>query len=516
MRTIMSFTVFLSLASAQLAAQSVFDCVAPASPNLSNPVVLGSGAAASVSTAQLQIALDGGGNIRLNIGTDTLALSATLRITRDTTLDVGGGALSGSSQRRVLLVENPNNLTYTFNLMNARIVDGASTTQSGAGLYKPSGGPWQAVTLRIFNSQFLRNSAVQTAQDDGGGAIYAVGARALIAVGSRFSENSGANGGAIYALGTQRVDVFDSVLQSNRASGTGGNPGNGGNGGAIGIDGADRLVNLCRTQLLDNSAGAFGGGLFTTVYDQTSFTRIDASSISRNNSVGTSNAHTGGVYLQGGPFVINSSTFQDNQASGFGGLAVFDHQTNQGLITSSGSIVNSTFAGNRARTGLGGAMVISATGVVLIQNSTIANNRAECSVCFVGGILNSQNQPLTIRNTIFENNTGGNAFNPWNLRFPTTGSNNLQWPLVRPNSFGQQELAVTPSSSFASALLVAIANNGGPTQTHGLAAGSPAINAGSSIGAPAIDQRGAARDAQPDIGAFELGETSQLFRDGFE
>jgi hypothetical protein len=38
-----------------------------------------------------------------------------------------------------------------------------------------------------------------------------------------------------------------------------------------------------------------------------------------------------------------------------------------------------------------------------------------------------------------------------------------------------------------------------------LAAGTPAINAGTTIGAPADDFDGALRDAQPDIGAFEFG-----------
>ncbi len=38
-----------------------------------------------------------------------------------------------------------------------------------------------------------------------------------------------------------------------------------------------------------------------------------------------------------------------------------------------------------------------------------------------------------------------------------------------------------------------------------LAAGSPAINAGTTIGAPSFDLNGARRDAQPDIGAYEYG-----------
>jgi hypothetical protein len=58
-----------------------------------------------------------------------------------------------------------------------------------------------------------------------------------------------------------------------------------------------------------------------------------------------------------------------------------------------------------------------------------------------------------------------------------------------------------------------LANNGGPTQTHALLAGSPAIDTGDDAGAPAFDQRGAGfprrkdgnGDRRPavDVGAFE-------------
>ena len=52
-------------------------------------------------------------------------------------------------------------------------------------------------------------------------------------------------------------------------------------------------------------------------------------------------------------------------------------------------------------------------------------------------------------------------------------------------------------------LLGVLGFNGGPTKTHTLLAGSPAIDAGSATGAPVVDQRGISRDATPDIGSFE-------------
>jgi hypothetical protein len=62
-------------------------------------------------------------------------------------------------------------------------------------------------------------------------------------------------------------------------------------------------------------------------------------------------------------------------------------------------------------------------------------------------------------------------------------------------------------------------NNGGPTMTMALASTSAAIDAGSSIGAPATDQRGCPRNVglAPDIGAYELFDIADVvFRDGFE
>ncbi|MEE8046202.1 MAG: choice-of-anchor Q domain-containing protein, partial [Dehalococcoidia bacterium] len=70
-----------------------------------------------------------------------------------------------------------------------------------------------------------------------------------------------------------------------------------------------------------------------------------------------------------------------------------------------------------------------------------------------------------------------------------------------------------PFALTAPSLLGPLANNGGPTQTHALLFGSPAIDGGTNAGCPGIDQRSFPRpidgDADTiavcDIGAFELG-----------
>jgi len=54
-------------------------------------------------------------------------------------------------------------------------------------------------------------------------------------------------------------------------------------------------------------------------------------------------------------------------------------------------------------------------------------------------------------------------------------------------------------------LLSHLRANGGPTATHALLLGNPAINAGSPVSCLTVDQRGAARPqgGRCDIGAFE-------------
>jgi hypothetical protein len=502
-------------------AQATFDCLAPPVPTLSNPVVLGNGNAGSVTTTALQNALIAGGDIRLNVGTSTIALTQELVVTQATTLDANGATLSGGNTHRVLEIDNPDNLTYTFNLLNATVTAGNSrnagsavSDKSGAGLWKPTGGPWQAVTIRIFNSHFTANTAVQVAQDDGGGGAYLLGAAEFSVINSVFDNNNGANGGAVYSLGSKTVNFYDSTFSNNSATGNSGNPGNGGNGGAIGVDGDARNVNFCRVDVSGNTGNAYGAGFFTVSYSLASYTRIVDSTFDSNTS-SASDKLVGGAYIQGTNFSVEGSTFSNNQAAGYAGMALFDEGSGSSLTRSTGDITNCTFVGNRAINGLGGAMTVQATGGTTIQNVTIANNSSTCGGgCFAGGISNSANAPITLRNTIFLNNTGDNAFNPWAMQNSTpTGSNNLQWPLSRGS--GQSETAVSPGTTFADALLLPLAENGGYTQTMALPADSPAVNTGTATGAPIADQRGYPRYGNVDIGAYEFAP-DEIFKNGFD
>ena len=67
-------------------------------------------------------------------------------------------------------------------------------------------------------------------------------------------------------------------------------------------------------------------------------------------------------------------------------------------------------------------------------------------------------------------------------------------------------LAASGDLSDTNPLLGPLADNGGATLTYALLVGSPAINAGTNTGCPAIDQRGMSRPLLRtcDIGAYEF------------
>ncbi|MEO7323501.1 MAG: hypothetical protein ABIW82_01595 [Dokdonella sp.] len=100
-------------------------------------------------------------------------------MTRAAVLDLGDATLSAGNAHRVIEVQKPSNLTYTFSLQNGAVVNGSTPGASGAGLFKATGGPWQAVTIQVFNVHFADNHAIAAAHDDGGGAIHVVGARPI-------------------------------------------------------------------------------------------------------------------------------------------------------------------------------------------------------------------------------------------------------------------------------------------------------------------------------------------------
>ena len=248
-----------------------------------------------------------------------------------------------------------------------------------------------------------------------------------------------------------------------------------------------------------------------------------------------SNGNVGGGIFNSGTLTLTNSTVSGNKSSAFGG-GVFNQ--NSGTLT----LTNSTVSGNTASSG--GGIFNQSGGTLTLTNSTVSGNG---SGGVGGGIVNGGTLTLT-NNTVSGNTAGGVGGGIFN----SGGTVTLHNTIVAGNFQGAGAAAndivgntVDSSSSFnligtggsggltngvnnnlvgvADARLAPLANNGGPTQTHALLAGSPALDAGNNAAvtnppfsgvAPFTDQRGTGfsrivdgPDADTtdtvDIGAFE-------------
>jgi hypothetical protein len=154
--------------------------------------------------------------------------------------------------------------------------------------------------------------------------------------------------------------------------------------------------------------------------------------------------------------------------------------------TISGNSVSATAGANEAR---GGGAVIDTPAT--LANVTIANNSAT-GPSATGGNLSAFEPAL--RNTLI---AGGAPENCESTAASAVGS------LDTGTSCG---LGAGSRSGVANPRLGPLAANGGPTLTHALLSGSPAIDTGTKTGAPTTDQRGVKRPQRDgiDIGAYEL------------
>jgi predicted outer membrane repeat protein len=221
-----------------------------------------------------------------------------------------------------------------------------------------------------------------------------------------------------------------------------------------------------------------------------------------------------------GTVTITNSTFEDNSANCpnyGGGGAVY--------VGSCYSITvqNSTFSGNTANNVLswrayGGALFMNAGGMTapvgLVQNSTFVDNSMTGASTSGGAIYGSDN--VTVESCVFAGNS---------VRGGTAGIVDLTKGLAGTiiNSIGEGDIinagtldggGNTENLGAGNALVDVLADNGGPTLTHALLTGSPAIDAGSNPAGLTYDQRGAgyARvvGSRADMGAYEIPEPATM------
>ena len=240
-----------------------------------------------------------------------------------------------------------------------------------------------------------------------------------------------------------------------------------------------------------NNFGDFGGGGISN-----GGTLTITNSVVRYNSCGNPGAliagHGGGIF-NGGTAAIVSSTIDDNMAGG-GSVGGGIYSAEAGHLT----ISNSTISGNFAGQDGGGVYNVSP---LIITNSTLSGNGATRQG---GGIINFAT--LEIGNTILKTGSSGANIvsNPGTV---TSHGYNLS------SDNGSGFLTAPGDQINTNPMLGPLQDNGGPTFTHALLPGSPAINAGDPnfTPPPFTDQRGPgyARvfNGRIDIGSFEAQPT---------
>ena len=306
--------------------------------------------------------------------------------------------------------------------------------------------------------------------------------------------------------------------------------------GAARVDGNNRTGGGCIISLgyvvLDHSVvsncyavgeGTYGAAIFA--YNLTML----SSTLSGNTAVGKHPAN-GTAVFGGGAYVGSVSLFQsvvsgnsarhdsppsnDNYQTGGGIFANYGGYILQSLITNNYSYsigggmssylgidaVDSTFSGNIAKTGGGGGLSLRLFYGASLSNVTIANNTAKSG----GGVYSRfPLQPLVTQSALIANNHASIADSA------DIGSDEPQQIVGANNLILHAGALVTlPSDTLQlDPLLQPLADNGGPTRTHALTIGSPAIDAGNNAAGLATDQRGTGFARQigsaPDIGAFE-------------
>ena len=467
-------------------------CVPPISAtDTSGATTVGTGTSESCTEAALLAAVGtNNGAIQFDCGPapHTITLTSQLDIDFDLVIDGGGLiTLSGGSTTRIIdfrpPFEQPRTLTVqnlTFRDGSTQSLPGTTTDSGGAAIYRGTFG-----TLNVIDSYFFDNVGPTSGQDVAGGAIYSFGATPTTIVGSVFQNNRCSSGGALGHL-FAHLELVNSILDGNMATGTGGNPGNGGNGGAIYSDGNDQTMSVCGSVLSNNTANARGGGFMRVSNNGVGPMTFDRSTIHGNEG----SLQAGGLYLQGLQTTIVDSTISANTSASRGGMTVF---TNPGAQTL--DMTNVTLADNFATGNLGAGMAVDDAITGTLSHLTLVRNSNSGEVSFASAIAGGSG--LDLERSLIVDNDKVFEFENTSCNVTHTGTGNIQWPEV--NEGGQSELPCA-TVTFQDVPISPLMDHGGPTPTV-VPRDSDIIE--SLSGCSGNDQRGVPRGSTCTPGAVE-------------
>ncbi len=313
----------------------------------------------------------------------------------------------------------------------------------------------------------------------------------------------GGDGGGISNFGT--LTITDSTVTDNGASGL-----TGGYGGGISSRGSLTVVNTTVTGNDVWGRYSYGGG----IYSEGTMTLRD-SYVADNEAWAEYNRNGGGVAARGNSS-IQSSTITRNRA-GSGAASTYTAYVHSGAIFNSGlmTITNSTITGNENFDE--GAAIANFKDLTIVNSTITGNEGGVANVCY-----HSDSVTRLQRTIVSGNNRLEATIEPrgaCETSFVANSHNVLGYNgNAHVIGFSPGPTDIVPAGGIDT-ILSPLADNGGPTLTHALPAGSPALDLApnaSSTAAPVngVDQRGEPRNQngkggvtanECDAGAFERG-----------
>ena len=410
-------------------------------------------------------ALEGPNVILLQAGTYTLDITSSPFTDADTgDLDVqddlvlrgvgsGDTVIDGGGIERVLHLQAVAAASIAVTIEGVTIQGGVSLSDGG-GIRADAG-----VDLQLIDVIVTGNSAAN------GGGVFTAGDALSLRDTAIVANSSARRGGGLAAV-SGSVAIESSLVEGNDA---------GTEGGGLHLRTAVTEFSFVDSELRLNTAVDSGGG---AVLRSAEIVAMIVRSTVEENSGGNG----GGVFWdsEDGSLDLDSSALIRNASSGQGAALWLD----RGVI----SLVNVTLSNNVAE--LRGSAIFHEGGRLVILNTTIAQNTSNPG----GSALSIA--PLvspTLQNTIVADNVGGDC-----SRGVASLGNNLDGD----GTCGLDQPGDVPE---VDARLGPLGLNGGPTETHVLIIGSPALDAGDQAACPDSDQRGFLRALGEicDIGAYE-------------
>jgi len=470
--------------------------------------------AISDSTISNNSAARAGGGI-YNAGGGTAVLNVTNSTLSNNTASFGGGAVYNDGENGGNAIAQLTNVALANN----------SAGVLGGGIHND--GEFGNATLTLNSCLVSGNSAgadLSPANARGGGGIFndAYSGNAALAINNSgingntaLSGDSTGNGGGIYNYGVSgaaAVNLVSCTINENSIPLYG-------QGGAIYNDGAyggAASLAVTKSAVNNNSTGGSGGGVENfSEWDGSATTTLTDSTVSGNSAT----YGGGGIFNDGESGGTTTMTLTDGTVSGNSGGGIYNDgiagsaaltiinssvsgnldKTAGGIYnaTQEGSatvtIINSTLSGNSASgssEGQTGAIInfgfglnTQASAVLTLRNSTLSGNSAHDVGGISNGTLGTATATVDVANTILNGGaSGANIVNGgpvfpgqiisqgYNLSSDAAGGDNTTGPGGLLN--GPGDIRNT------NPLLGPLKNNGGPTMTHALMKGSPAIDHG--------------------------------------